>query len=69
MAVREHGMERVVVRLEVALQHRKRLRRERACPEEPRAGRVVGAAHLDGQADGQMDRETCKHCLSTAAKR
>ena len=42
-------MERVVVRPEVALQHRQRLRRERACPEQPLASRVVGTAHLDGQ--------------------
>ena len=42
-------MERVVVRPEVALQHRQRLRRERACLEQPLAGRVVGTAHLDGQ--------------------
>ena len=42
-------MERVVVWPEVTLQHRQRLRRERACPEQPLAGRVVGTAHLDGQ--------------------
>ena len=52
LAVREHGMERVVVWLEVALQHRKRLRRERACPEQPLVCRVVCTAHLDGQRFG-----------------
>ena len=34
---------------EVTLQHRQRLRRERTCPEQPLASRVVGTAHLDGQ--------------------
>ena len=45
-------MERVVVWLEVALQHRQRLRRERACPEQPLVCRVVCTAHLDGQRFG-----------------
>ena len=49
LTVREHRMERVVVRPEVALQHRQRLRRERACPEQPLASRVVGTAHLEDQ--------------------
>ena len=42
-------MERVVVWSEVTLQHRQRLWRESACPEQPLASRVVGTAHLDGQ--------------------
>ena len=45
-------MERVVVWLEVTLQHRQRLRRERACPEQPLVCRVVCTAHLDGQRFG-----------------